>query len=104
MAETCCELCGRTLQRMEPLYIATIEIRPTTAIIESDEDPGDRDHLNEIDEMLETVDLDVLAEMGDDTHKSELLLCHDCCRRFRDQPEQQVVPRDLAAQLSFSEN
>jgi hypothetical protein len=88
---------------MEPLYIATIEIRPTTAIIESDEDPGDRDHLTELDEMLETVDLDVLAEMEDESHKSELLLCHDCCRRFRDQPEQ-PMPRDLAAQLSFSEN
>ena len=103
MAETCCELCGRILERMEPLYIATIEIRPTTAMIESDEDPGDRDHLMELEEMLETVDLDVLAEMEDESYRSELLLCHDCCRRFRDQPEQ-PVHRDFAAQLSFSEN
>jgi hypothetical protein len=103
MAETCCELCGRELARMEPLYIATIEIRPTTSIIETGEDAGDRDHLTELDEMLETVDLDVLADLDDGSHKSELLLCHDCCRRFRDQPEQ-PAHRDLAAQLSFSAN
>lgn len=102
MANDACEFCGELLSRLEPQYRVTIDIRPTTGYVAGDEDPGDRDHLLELHEMLEGVDDEVLSdpvEQGPCRH--EMLLCHDCCRRFQQQP----MPRDAALQLlEFSDN
>jgi hypothetical protein len=86
--------------RLEPHYIAKIEVRPTIGMLEDDEEPGDRDHLLELHEMLERLDDDALAEPEDGSHQSEFLLCEECCRRFRASP----LPREFALPLEFSAN
>lgn len=97
MPPAACDLCGRELSRLERQYVAIIDIRPTVGIAAADEDPGDRDHLLELHELLEAAQ-DYTVE--DDPQPLELLLCHDCCRRFREEP----LPRESALQLDFSEN
>ena len=100
MAETCCEMCGRALERLETQYIATIAIRPTVGAIECDEDTGDRDYLMELHEMLEREAEGEAVDSCDESTQSEILLCGDCCRRFGENP----LPREAALQLDFSEN
>ena len=93
MAEATCDLCGRALGRMEPQYIATIDIRPTIGLVQNDEDLGDRDHLLEIHEMLEGAEEAELREPADDSTQNEFLMCHECCRRFAEDP----LPRKMRA-------
>ncbi len=101
MAEICCEMCGRMLDRLDTQYIATIEIRPTVGAVESDEEPGDRDHLMELHEMLErAADEDCFDPVEESAEPTEFTLCGECCRRFSENPLQ----RELAHQLDFSEN
>lgn len=100
MAETACDLCGRTMHWTEPCYVATIDIRPTTGLLENDEDPGDRDHLLELHESLEALEADVsdLEDLAGPAQ--EMTLCQDCCRRFREHP----LSHDVTTHLEFSEN
>jgi len=99
MVETTCDLCGRVLGRMERQYVAHIDVRPTVGMVETDEDPGDRDHLMELHEMLEAAeDEHDFDEADQQSH--EFLLCHECCCRFCKRP----LPRETALQLDFSEN
>ena len=98
MVESACDRCGRPLGRMEPQYIATIDLRPTVAVTETDEDPGDRDHLMELHEMLEAAQDD--AEPIEDFQPQEFVLCHECCCRLRENP----LSHDLAMPFGFSEN
>jgi hypothetical protein len=100
MAEAACDMCGRTIGRIEPHYLATIDIRPTSGLTETDEEAGDRDHLLELHEMLERLDEDALAEPDEEPLQTEFLLCDECCRRFREDP----LPREFAVPLDFSAN
>ena len=81
---------------MDRQYLATIELRPVVGAAESDEDPGDRDHLLELHEMLEANEGDAL----DEPHVQDFLLCHDCCQRLREDP---LTP-EAAVHLGFSQN
>ena len=97
MIESACDRCGRPLQRMDRQYLATMEIRPVVGAAHSDEDPGDRDHLLELHEMLEAgADVDA----PDEQHVREFLLCHDCCQRVQEDP----MTQDAALHVGFSQN
>ena len=68
-------ICAVERWALEPHYIAKIEVRPTIGMLEDDEEPGDRDHLLELHEMLERLDDNaVLAEPEDGPHQAEFLL------------------------------
>ena len=97
MAHSACDFCGTEIGRFEQQYLAVVDIRPTVGVTDTDEDPADRDHLQELDEMLETAHEGDAEEAASST---EFLLCHDCCRRFRENP----VPREAAVHFDFSAN
>lgn len=97
MIGSACDRCGCQLERMDRQYLATIELRPMVGLADTDEDPGDRDHLLELHELIEAqADEDEV----DEQHVQEFLLCYDCCCRLRDDP----LTQDAAMHLGFSEN
>ena len=97
MVDSTCDRCGHRLERMDRQYLATIELRPVVGPADSEEDPGDRDHLMELHEMLEAGED---ADAAYEPHVQEFLLCQDCCQRLREDP---LTP-DAALHLDFSEN
>ena len=100
MVQSKCDRCGCSLDRLDRQYVATIDIRPTVGPAETDEDPGDRDHLLEIHEMLEAAEGNGNSEAVEEFEPREFLLCHECCSRFQDDP----LPHDAALHLGFSQN
>ena len=97
MVQPACDVCGREMSRMDRQYVATVDLRPTIGADTTDEDPGDRDHLLEIHEMLESVEEN---EMPEDFQPQEYILCHECYCRIREEPFQ----REPVVQVGFSEN
>ena len=93
-----CDLCGQELDRLQQQYVATIDIRPTTGATGTDEESADRDHLLEMHEMLESACEEDFAV--EDFEPQEFLLCHECCRRFQEDP----LPRETALHVGFSKN
>ena len=54
MVDSACDRCGRSMDRLDRQYLATIDVRPIVSAANTEEDPGDRDHLLELHEMLES--------------------------------------------------
>jgi len=92
----------RVLDPSEDLrYAVTIEVQAVMDPLDVDEAEDDRDHLLEIQEILERLD-DAENEMiGDDIYqKRRHDLCPDCYRKFIKNP----LGRETPAHLGFSQN
>ena len=97
-----CDRCKRPLDPSEDLrYAVTIEVQAVMDPLDVDEAEDDRDHLLEIQEILERLD-DAESEMiGNDIYqKRRHDLCAECYRKFIKNP----LGREAPAHLGFSQN
>ena len=96
-----CDLCKRELDAEEDLrYVVRIEISAAfDPVISDDED--DRDHLQEIQDILERLEDAQSDEVSDDVYQQlRFDLCPECRRRFAKNP----LGHESAKILDFSEN
>jgi hypothetical protein len=97
-----CDLCGRELDPQDDLrYVVKMEVYAAfdPASVESEDD--DRDHLEEIQDILERLDDSADDQIGDDVY--QLLrfdLCPECRKRFIKNP----LGRETAKAFGFSSN
>jgi len=98
-----CDRCQRVIDPEQELrYVVRMEIEVALDPIHDDEPQDDRDHLLEIDEILERVDVSADAEIAEDVYqKRRYDLCPQCYRKFVASP----LGRDKqVASLGFSHN
>jgi hypothetical protein len=95
-----CDRCKRMLDPEEDVrYVVRIEVQAAMEPLDLEETEDDRDHLMEIQEILEG--LDDSDAMGEDVyHKSQYDLCADCYREYVKNP----VGREIPAHFGFSQN
>lgn len=95
-----CDRCKRVIDPEQELrYVVRMEIEAVMDPIYDCEPQDDRDHLLEIDEILERSDYDE-APAGDTYHKRQYDLCPQCYRKFAANP----LGREKKATLGFSHN
>lgn len=97
-----CDRCKRVIDSEQELrYIVKMEIEAVMDPIHENEPQDDRDHLHEIEEILERLDLSDDEALGTDIHhKSRYDLCPSCFRKFSANP----LSRDKKPALGFSHN
>ncbi len=95
-----CDCCKRKIDADDELrYIVRLEVY--AALDPSEEADDDRDHLQEIQEVLERLDDPQEAEACSEVyHQQRFDLCSEC----RDQYVQDPLGRPLTAQVNFSQN
>lgn len=95
-----CDCCKRSIDAADELrFIVRLEVY--AALDPSEEADDDRDHLQEIQEVLERLDDSSSEEVGDEVyHQNRFDLCSDCRNRFVQNPIGQPLP----AQINFSKN
>ena len=97
-----CDRCKRILDPNEDLrYVVKLEAYAASDDNEPDEMEDDRDHLLEMQEILEGLDDEDSDYLGDDVYqKRRYDLCSECYKEFMRNP----VARESHAQLGFSKN
>ncbi|MFV1964655.1 MAG: hypothetical protein ACC628_04480 [Pirellulaceae bacterium] len=97
-----CDRCKRALDPAADLrYAVMIEVQAVMDPLDVDETEDDRDHLLEIQEILERIDDAENDLIGDDIYqKSRFDLCSDCYQKFIKNP----IGRETPAHLGFSQN
>ena len=98
-----CDRCKRVIDPEHELrYVVRMEIEVVMDPIHDDEPQDDRDHLHEIDEILERVDVSAGDELGEDLYqKRRYDLCPQCYRKFSASP---LGREKKAVALGFSQN
>ena len=96
-----CDRCRRSIEPDEEIrYSVSIEIQVALDSSEFDAD-GDRDHLNELHEILERLDDSEREEISQSAYqRRQFDLCSECHREYVKNP----LSVDAAAKLGFSEN
>ena len=97
-----CDRCKRVIDAEQELrYVVRMEIEAVMDPIHEGEPQDDRDHLLEIDEILERVDASESDVIDDDIYqKRRYDLCPQCYRKFVANP----LARERKAALGFSHN
>ena len=97
-----CDRCKRILDPEEDLrYVVKIEVQAALDSADLEDEDDDRDHLVEIQEVLERLEDDDDYELGEDVYsKRRFDLCPECYRKYIKNP----IGREVAAQLGFSQN
>ena len=97
-----CDRCKRILDPAEDLrYVVTMEVQAAMDPLEVDEPEDDRDHLLEIQEILERLEDTDSETVGDDIYqKRRFDLCPDCYRKFIQDP----LGREAAPHRDFRLN
>ena len=97
-----CDLCRCNLDPQEDLrYVVKMEVYAVMDSGCSEDDDDDRDHLQEIQDILQRMDDAESEQIGDDVYKQiRFDLCADCRRRFVKNP----LAREVVKQFNFSEN
>ena len=96
-----CDLCKRELDPGEDLrYVVKIEVYAAFDPMVIEED-GDRDHLGEIQDLIERLEDAESDQIGDDVYQRlRFDLCPECRRRFAKNP----LGREGSKVLDFSNN
>lgn len=96
-----CDICKRIIDPSEDLrYVVKIEISAVFEPTIVDEE-DDRDHLQEIQELLEQLENSRGDEIGEDVHQElRFDLCPECRRRF----VKTLLARGAAKLMDFSTN
>ncbi len=96
-----CDMCRRDIDPEEDLrYVVKIETYAAFDPLAMEED-DDRDHLQEIQDILERLEDAESDEIGDDVYQQlRFDLCPDCRKKFLKNP----LGRESAKALNFSEN
>lgn len=97
-----CDRCKRVLDGEDELrYVVKLEVYAAMEPIDVDEVEDDRDHLLEIQEILERLDDAECDAIGDDVYQKQRYdLCSDCYKEYIKNP----VGREVPAHLGFSHN
>ena len=97
-----CDLCKRELDSQDDLrYVVKMEIYAAMDPTASDGDEDDRDHLEEIQDILERMEDSACDQIGDDVYQQlRFDLCPDCRRKFIKNP----LGRKAAKAFGFSTN
>ena len=98
-----CDLCHRDLDPEEDLrYVVKMEIYAAFDPTASDEESDDRNHLQEIQDILEQLDDADSDQIGADVYRQlRFDLCPECHKKFVKNP----LGREEAAKLfNFSQN
>jgi hypothetical protein len=96
-----CDGCHRSLDPdRDARYVVRVEVY--TALDPTDKDwDEDRDHLEELQEILERLDDAADEAIGEDVYQQVRFdLCSECRRKFLRNP----LGRGLAPQMNFSQN
>jgi len=98
-----CDRCKRVIDsELEMRYVVRMEVEAVMDPVHEQEPQDDRDHLLEIDEILERVDASESDAIGDDIYqKRRYDLCPQCYRKFTANP---LGHERKAATLGFSHN
>jgi hypothetical protein len=83
-----CDRCNRVIDLEQELrYVVRMEIEAFMDPIHEEEPQDDRDHLLEIDEILERAGCDTDESIGEDVYKKRRYdLCPQCYRKFKANP------------------
>jgi hypothetical protein len=97
-----CDLCRRELDPQDDLrYVVKIEVYAAFDPAAVDNDDEDRDHLEEIQDILERMDDSSNEAIGDDVYQQlRFDLCPECRRKFVKNP----LGRETAKAFGFSSN
>ena len=94
-----CDLCGHRLG--DRRFVVKLEVFAAFDPEEIDEEDLDSDHLQEISEMLEEIEITGQSQLEDCRPKEfRFDLCPHCHKRFVNDP----LGRDALRRLNFSEN
>ena len=103
MIHYACDRCGRPIDPSEEMrYVVRLEIEAVMEPIDGDSlNDDDRDHLMELDEILDNADDLENPLIGEDVYdRKRFDLCPECYRKFVKDP----VGREAVRQLDFSQN
>jgi hypothetical protein len=97
-----CDLCKRDLDPQDDLrYVVKIEVYAAFDPASTDDEENDRDHLEEIQDILERMEDSASDQIGDDVYQQlRFDLCPECRRRFIKSP----LGRESAKAFGFSSN
>jgi hypothetical protein len=97
-----CDLCNRELDPEEDLrYVVKIEVYAAFDPTATDADEDDRDHLEEIQDVLERLEDSDSDRVGDDVYQQlRFDLCPECRKKFAKNP----LAREVVKAFNFSAN
>jgi hypothetical protein len=97
-----CDLCKRELDSQNDLrYVVKMEIFAAFDPASADGDEDDRDHLEEVQDILERMEDSSNDQIGEDVYQQlRFDLCPDCRRKFIKNP----LGRKAAKAFGFSAN
>lgn len=97
-----CDLCKRELDPQNDLrYVVKMEVFAAFDPSSIDSDEDDRDHLEEIQDILERMEDSSSEEIGDDVYQQlRFDLCPECRKKFMKNP----LGRETAKAFGFSSN
>jgi hypothetical protein len=97
-----CDLCKRPIDAEEDLrYVVKIEVYAAIDPVEVDAGADDRDHLQEMQEILQRMEEAGSDAVGDDVYQQlRYDLCPECRKKFTKNP----LGREAAKQFDFSKN
>ena len=97
-----CDLCGRNLDPDDDLrYVVEIEIAAAFDPVANGESEDDRDHLQEIQDLLERLEDAEGDRIGDEVYQQMRFdLCPECRKRFVRRP----LGRESSTVFGISEN
>ena len=97
-----CDLCKRDLDPEDDLrYVVKIEVYAAFDPTATSEDENDRDHLQEIQDILESLEDADDNQIGDDVYQQlRFDLCPECRKKFLQNP----LGREVTKAFGFSSN
>jgi hypothetical protein len=96
-----CDCCKRALDPDELRYVVKMEVYAAFDPDASKELDDDRDHLQEIQEILQHSDDVTDSQIGSDVYEQlRFDLCNDCRKKFIKNP----LGREISKQFDFSKN
>ena len=97
-----CDLCGRGLDSHSELrYVVRMEVYAALDPMPADENEDDRDHLQEVQDILERMEDVESEQISEDVYQQMRFdLCPECRRKFLKSP----LGREVAKLCDFSEN
>jgi hypothetical protein len=97
-----CDRCKRVLDSDEEVrYVVKVEVYAAMEPLDVDDIEDDRDHLLEIQEILERLEDGQSDAISDDVYQKQRYdLCSDCYKEYVKNP----LGRDVSVHLDFSPN
>ena len=98
-----CDLCGRNLDAQNDLrYVVRMEVYAAFDPVAVDGEEDDRDHLQEVQDILERMEATESDQIGEDVYQQlRFDLCPECRRKFLKSPLGREVVKKLC---NFSNN